>query len=112
MKAKKKKRKEGIEKIVQRLLRDAGYSQDAHVHLLNEVFLNSLVDERAVRSLIALRAYLFSLDPLSRRLCIMEFLEPGRYYRFWYYPFLSDDDFYALKKRIGRETRKVLEMSA
>ena len=65
-------------------LLSVGKSPDYHIYDLSPEFLNSLKDSKAKRFLVNLRRYFMDLAEEDQRFFVMEVLEVGRHYPFWY----------------------------
>lgn len=89
---------ESFAALVRRKLLEAGYSPDAHVENLEAPYLESRATSKAASFLVELRSLLFALCPLDRLFLVMEGVERGRHYPFWYYPFMGEVEYRKMEK--------------
>ena len=78
------KKMEQIRKKYREALLRVGKSPDYHIFDISAEFLSGLRDSKAKRFLLSLRRYFFSLKEEDRRIFVMDILENGRHYPFWY----------------------------
>lgn len=67
-----------------RALISVGKSPDYHIFDLSSDFINGLKDSKAKRFLLTLKLHFSSLDPKDKQLFVLDILETGRHYPFWY----------------------------
>ncbi len=77
-------RMERMKERYRNALLSVGKSPDYHIFDLSTGFLEHLKDTRAKRYLFSLRSFFVGLDQEQQRIFVMEILERGRHYPFWY----------------------------
>ena len=65
-------------------LLSVGKSPDYHIFDLSTEFLENLKDSKAKRFLMNLKVYFAGLDCKSQEIFVLDILEMGRHYPFWY----------------------------
>ena len=65
-------------------LLSVGKSPDYHIFDLSSDFINGLKDSKAKRFLYLLKQHFSSLRPKDQQLFVLDILETGRHYPFWY----------------------------
>ncbi len=77
-------RRKRVRKRYREALLSVGKSPDYHIFDLSPDFLAALKDSKAKRYLFGLRHFFANLDDEKRRIFVMDVLEVGRHYQFWY----------------------------
>ncbi len=93
-----------VEKKVQKLygvsLVKLGKPSCSHIYDLSDEFLAEKSHTPEARFLSRVKTYFWKLNPLERKILIINLLENGTYYPFWYLPDVSMKEFNALEKSL------------
>lgn len=89
-----------IQKKYRSCLLAVGKSMDCHVYDISENSLGFLKPGRERNYLLRCRKFFDLLSFNQRRCFIAEILEKGRVYPFWFTQYLSDSEYYAMRKEI------------
>ncbi len=93
--------KEGVFKLLRAMYRHAlqhlGYSPDAHVYDLRDGELARKLGASSLFLRLILHRY-NSLDKEAQRYFLIEVLEKGRHYRFWWLAYYTPDEYRKYRK--------------
>ena len=93
-----------VETTVQKLygvsLVTLGKPSCSHMYDLSDELLAAKIHPPDARVLSRVKTYFGTLNPLERKILIINLLENGTYYPFWYLPDVSTKEFNALEKSL------------